>query len=295
MITPRDKEYPELLKGIGKTAPKKIYYNGEWDSTIFKNCLAVVGSRRMTSYGKRVTEKIVTEVAAAGITIVSGFMYGVDATAHRVAVDSGGRTIAVMPCGIDLVHPSYQHKLYNDILDNRGLIISEYEGETAPANWTYPKRNRIVAGLSQALLVIEAEEKSGSLITADLAKKYKRKIFAIPGPITSTTSRGTLGLIKEGAELVITARDILDYFKSLGFSYQAKLSEFSNEDNSQNADNSKKSTEKKIVTYLEGEPLGVDELSRLLNIPVSKLGVTLSIMQLRGLISQSGTKYYIDN
>ena len=126
-------------------------------------------------------------------------MYGGDEAAHKAAVEAGGRTIAVMPCGIDMIHPEYQEELYNKILENKGLIISEYEGKFPPAIWTYPKRNRIVAGLSKAVLIVEAGLNSGTLITAECAKKFGRKIFAVPGPITSEVSKGTIQLIKEGA------------------------------------------------------------------------------------------------
>jgi len=117
-----DKEYPKLLQGI-KDAPKQLYYKGNWSEEIFENCLAVVGSRRLTSYGKRAAEQMVAEIAGAGVTIVSGFMYGAAAAAHKTALDFGGRTIAVMPCGIDRIHPAYQEDLYNEILDNNGLVI----------------------------------------------------------------------------------------------------------------------------------------------------------------------------
>ena len=113
VIKIEDKEYPKLLKEIGNDAPKKLYYKGKWNSDIFENCLAVVGSRHLTSYGKKITEQFVTEIAALGITIVSGFMYGGDEAAHSATVRIGGRTIAVMPCGIDIIHPEYQEGLYN--------------------------------------------------------------------------------------------------------------------------------------------------------------------------------------
>jgi len=174
-----------------------------------------VGSRHLTYYGRKATEQIVTECAAAGITIVSGFMYGGDEAAHSAAIKCGGRTIAIMPCGINIIHPPQHKKLYQDILDNNSLIISEYEGDFLPQTWSYVQRDRIVAGLSKAVLVTEAALDSGSLITASYAKKYGRKIFAIPGQITSEVSKGTLKLIKEGAEPVAEAQDILSYYKVL--------------------------------------------------------------------------------
>ena len=283
IVTIKDKRYPKLLKKIGKDAPKQLYYKGEWDSAIFKNCLAVVGSRQMTSYGKRVAEQIVTEVAAAGITIVSGFMYGIDSEAHKAALRSGGRTIAIMPCGIELIHPEYQQDLYHEILNNKGLVISEYEGEMQPVNWTYPRRNRIVAGLSKAVLVVEAGIKSGSLITANFAKKFSRKVFAVPGPITSETSKGTLQLIKEGAHLVTSAKDILDFYKIKSLMESGQKSSV----------HGLEGLEKEIIERLRREPLEIDALARTFGISASKLGITLSMMQLRGLINQEGNKYYV--
>ena len=283
IYTIQENEYPKLLKEIGKDAPKQLYYKGSWDDDIFKNCLAVVGSRHMTTYGKQVVERIVGEVATAGITIVSGFMYGVDAEAHRAALRVGGRTIAVMPCGIDLIHPEYQQDLYMEILNNKGLVVSEYEGNTQPALWTYPRRNRIVAGLSQAALIIEAGEKSGSLITAELAKKYKRKVFVVPGPITSENSKGIMQLIKDGAEAVSSAQDILKYYKIKGV---AKI------------DRGRTSiiggAEQEIINQLQKEALDIDAISRNLGMPAAKMGTILSMMQLKGQIKQEGNKYYIN-
>ncbi len=222
-ITIENKRYPELLREIGKEAPERLYYKGNWNPEIFENCLAVVGSRRMTSYGRKITEQLVTEIAAAGVTIVSGFMYGGDEAAHRAAVEMGGRTIAVMPCGIDIIHPEYQEELYNEILNKNGLIISEFKGSFPPDKWTYPRRNRIVAGLSKTILIVEAGLNSGTLITADYAKKFGRKIFAVPGPMTSDVSKGTAQLIKEGAEVVTEVKDILKHYNiALSKSYLAK-------------------------------------------------------------------------
>ena len=283
VITIKDKRYPELLGKIGKDAPEKIYYKGNWDSEIFKNCLAVVGSRRLTSYGRKITEQLVTEIASAGVTIVSGFMYGGDEAAHKAAAEAGGRTIAVMPCGIDMIHPEYQEELYNKILENKGLIISEYEGKFPPANWTYPRRNRIVAGLSKAVLIVEAGLNSGTLITAEFAKKFGRKIFAVPGPLTSEVSKGTAQLIKEGAEVVTEARDILkDYNISLTKPNLAKPSL------------NIEGIEQEIINQLQKEPLEADNLARILGMSVSKIGTTLSLMQLKGFINQEGGKYYVD-
>ncbi|MEK7541022.1 MAG: DNA-processing protein DprA [Patescibacteria group bacterium] len=297
-------KYPRLLKEIGNEAPKKLYYKGNWEeffpakagsrSAAGENCLAVVGSRHLTSYGRKITEQLVTEIAAAGITIVSGFMYGGDEAAHKATVRMGGRTIAVMPCGIDIIHPEYQKELYNEILEKNGLIISEYEGKFLPVNWTYVQRNRIVAGLSKAILVVEAGLNSGSLITAKYAKKYGRKIFAVPGQITSEVSKGTIKLIKEGAEPVSEANDILKFFKVLVNPVKRAPSS----QNSQNFVSSgltkSGSLEQKIIEQLKREPMEADLIARTLGVSVAKIGTALSLMQLKGFINQESGKYYIN-
>lgn len=287
-----DENYPKLLRQT-KDAPKQLYYKGEWDKNIFENCLSVVGSRKLTNYGRQVMERLVSEIAMAGITIVSGFMYGGDAAAHQAAIKAGGRTIAVMPCGIDLIHPAHQEKLYESILKNKGLIISEYEGDMNPALWTYPQRNRIVAGLSKALLVVEAEEKSGCLITANCAKKFKRKVFAVPGPITGSVSRGANMLIKEGAEMVLSAKDVMGCSHS-EFSSRFTLKGSDASRKIQNARSEKlEKFEDKILQKLERETMEIDELSRDLEMPVAELGTKLSLMEIRGLIEIKGGKYYV--
>jgi len=279
-------EYPNLLRQISNP-PKELYYKGNWDDDLFSSCLAVVGSRQMTNYGKRITEQLVSKIASAGITIVSGFMYGVDAQAHKTALRAEGRTIAVMPCGIDLIHPEYQKNLYKEIIIKGGLIISELEGDFLPKVWTYPRRNRIMVGLSQATLVIEAGPRSGSLITANLTRKYGRRLFAVPGPLTSSLSRGTLQLIREGADMVISANDVLA-------SYGLMPSECSTSSVSDSGLNLNK-IERSITEKLTQEPREIDALSRIMNLSASELGAALSLMQLRGLICKEEGKYYLNS
>jgi len=277
----KNDKYPELLRKIGKEAPKQLYYKGEWQNDIFENCLAVVGSRRMTTYGKQITQKLVGQIASAGITIVSGFMYGVDAAAHKSVVETGGKTIAVMPCGIDRVHPEYQIKLYNDILENNGLIISEYEGDSQPGYWTYPARNRIVAGLSKAVLVVEAGEKSGSLITANLGKKFDRKVFAVPGPLTSVLSFGTNQLIKNrDAEMVNSAEDILKFYNK-GIKKTC------------NKPGLLQGLEGQILGLLQRDPVGLDNLARELDISIPEISRLVSLMEIKGQLKKENNKYYV--
>lgn len=280
-ITIDDLKYPRLLKTI-PSPPERIYYKGRWDVSVFENCLAVVGSRRMTTYGKQVTAKLVSEISMAGVTVISGFMYGIDAAAHKAAVDSGGRTVAVMPCGIDLVHPWHQKSLYNEILSNNGLIISEFSGSFPPATWTYPKRNRIVAGLSRATLVIEAGKKSGSLITANLAKSYKRRLLAVPGPITSTNSEGIFQLIREGAEIAISPQDVLKIY--------GKKSPVSDKNRLKPSGLSR--LEELVLESLRRAPMSIDELSRVAKTTASQISTVLSLMQLKGWVAEEEGKFY---
>ncbi|MBI2644189.1 MAG: DNA-protecting protein DprA [Candidatus Wildermuthbacteria bacterium] len=293
VVAKEDERYPALLKTISD-APKKLYYKGTWDPSLFRACLAVVGTRRMTGYGKRVAEELVGEIAAAGVTIVSGFMYGVDATAHKSAVGVGGKTIAVMPCGIDVIHPEYQKDLYEAIMKQDGLIVSEYEGGFVPTLWSFPRRNRIIAGLSQATLVIEAGEKSGSLITANFAKKFHRKLFAVPGPVTSSVSQGTLKLLEEGATVVKNAQRIISWYKEnvpeLSQRAQGREKAVAPE-----RDTPQKKIERNILEYLQREPMEIDNLARTLGISAAQIGTVLSLMQLNGLIAEENGKYYIKN
>jgi len=289
-IETTDSKYPVALKDSLKNltaslGPKKLYYKGNWDEDIFQNCLAVVGSRRLTSYGRRATEQIVTECAAAGITIVSGFMYGGDEAAHSACVKAGGKTIAVMPCGIDLIFPPTQKDLYNKILENKGLIISEYPEGFKPINYSFVQRDRIVAGLCKAVFVTEASLNSGSLITANYAKKMGKKVFALPGQIFSQVSKGTNKLIREGAEAVSEANDILSFYKVLvsqrDVSFPRKRE-------------SSSPLEEKIIDQLSRESMKADDLARLFTVPVAQLGTTLTIMQLKGLINLEDQKYYLN-
>lgn len=276
-------QYPESLKTIDDP-PKKLFFKGIWDTSLFDNCLAVVGPRKMTRYGAEITDILVSQISSVGITIVSGFMYGIDACAHKATINSNGRTIAVMPCGIDRIHPAYQEGLYHKIIENNGLIISEYEGNYPPLLWTYPKRNRIVAGLSRAVMVIEAGPKSGALITASLAKKYQRRVFVVAGQINNTLFKGVKQLIKDGADIVTEANDILKYY---GIDQEYAL-------NDPVPDTDLTGIEALIVKELSVDSLEIDVLSRRLKVPAAELGTTISLMELNGILVQTAGKYYVN-
>ncbi len=276
----QDKKYPNLLRKISNP-PKFLFYKGILSDEIFDRTLAVVGSRRMTFYGKRVTEELIATIASHGITIISGFMYGIDATAHRATLNSNGKTIAVMASGINNIYPIYQKKLYQEIEKN-GLIISEYLEINSSEKWIYPKRNRIVAGISMAVLIVEAEEKSGSLITADFAMKFKKKIFAVPGSIFSSTSKGTNNLIKKGlAEPVNCSKDILSFFEIKDVrKNKNNFLNFSKE-------------EVKVINILKRESLGLDLIHDKTKITISDLSVIMSGLEIKEIVKKEGIKYYL--
>ena len=179
---------------------------------IFENSLAVVGSRDMSLYGKEVIAKFVPDLVSNKITIISGFMYGVDVESHQKCLECGGKTVAVLGCGLNVLTSKENDSLYTKILENGGLVISEYEANLKPTRWSFPQRNRIVAGLSTlGVLVVEAKLKSGSLITAKIGQKQGKKVYVIPGQITSETSEGTNYLIKNNlGKMVTSAADILN-------------------------------------------------------------------------------------
>lgn len=272
-----DKSYPQLLKKIDKP-PVGLSYKGDFSANLFQDTLAVVGSRKITSYGKIATEKLVSEVASAGITIVSGFMYGVDALAHQTAINMGGKTIAVLPCGVDVVHPSHQKSLYQKVIKN-GFFLSEYEDSAPPEKWTYPQRNRIVVGIAKAVLIIEAEEKSGTMISANIALKHKKPLFVVPGSIFSNTSKGANNLIKSGASIVTSSEDVLRFFN--------KKADTINENN-----NSFSKDEKEVLSLLNKEATEADQIARILKKPISEVNATLSFLEIRGAIKKKGRSYY---
>ena len=290
----RSLEYPALLKEI-KDPPEKIYYRGRWNPEIFTETLSVAGSRKMTGYGEIITEKLVSETAASGITIISGFMYGIDAAAHEAALSAGGVTIAVMPCGIERIHPAYQEKLYYRILEGRGLIISEYEKDLKPARWTFPRRNRIMAALSPALLVVEAGIKSGALITAGFAEKYSRHIFAVPGPLTSSVSLGTAGLIRRGAAIVTGTDDILSYYGKFDLkgSFPAAPLYNSSSEKAVLSAVCRDRISEKIISLLSEEPLCIDEITRKISGQADKTGAAVTKLILRKIIKEKEGLYYI--
>lgn len=277
-----DKNYPAILSKI-KKPPKQLFYRGELSGSFFKRSLAIVGSRRMTRYGSEVVERFVPALTAGGVTIISGFMYGVDTAAHTCTVENGGVTVAVLGNGINICYPPENEKLYIKILEKGGVVMSEYDPDQKAQLWMYSQRNRIVAGLaSLGVLVVEAGDGSGSLITANLARQMGKRVFAVPGPITSSVSAGTNNLIKEGvAKIVTMPSDILGNLKTNNLNLKTTVQNLK-------LDN----LETQIIELLRREALTVDELAVKLGQNVVDLSAKLSLMDLTGKVSESGGKFY---
>lgn len=206
-----DKRYPDMLRLI-YDSPEKLYVAGDFVGSINKEelvGLAVVGSRRATRYGLDMAYSIARELSEYGLFIISGLAEGIDAAAHRGALDGGGGTVAVLGCGLDIFYPALNRKLQLEIAD-KGSLVSEYPPATQPRGNQFPSRNRIISGLSIGVLVVEGAARSGTLITADMALSQGRDVYALPGPVTSRNSKTPNKLLKAGATLVESARDILE-------------------------------------------------------------------------------------
>lgn len=273
-------DFPKQLKEI-KNCPQKLFYRGNWDNYIFEKSLAVVGSRRMSRYGKEVIAKFMPELIANKISIISGFMYGVDTESHLKCLEFGGKTVAVLGGGLDILTPPENENLYSQILETSGLVISEYEANFQPTLWSFPQRNRIVAGLSSlGVLVIEAGIKSGSLITARLGREQGKSIFSVPGQINSSIAQGTNYLIKNNlAKMTLSVEEIIGSHKLI----QENL--FESLDPMENA----------IIKLLKIESLSVDDLSKKLNKSIIETGVKIGMMSLQNIIFEENGKIYLSN
>ena len=249
-------------------------------------CLAVVGTRKFSAYGRQATEEIVYQLAERGLTIISGLALGIDALAHLACLNANGKTVAILGSGADQpsVYPSSNRYLIDKIISSQGAVISEYPVGTAPTKYTFPMRNRIISGLAKGVLVIEAPESSGALITAKYALDQNRDVFAIPGSIYSHNSKGVNNLIKQGAKLITGADDILQEFN-----IQVILQETKNEPAISQEE------EKIVFNLLSKEPLHIDKIKQLSKLNINVLLSTLTIMEIKSLIKDLGGKNYIRN
>ncbi|NLY47095.1 MAG: DNA-protecting protein DprA [Tissierella sp.] len=275
-ITSLDEDYPASLNYI-YDKPPVIYYKGNFEAED-ELSLAIVGARKATAYGKWVCEKFTKELVDLGVTIVSGLALGIDAIAHKTAMENGGRTIAILGNGLDVKYPTRNGKLYDEITEN-GLIMSEFPIGTQPLAYNFPQRNRIISGLSRAVIVIEAKEKSGSLITAHHALEQGKDVFAVPGNINSIYSGGTNKLIKDGAFPLLSIDDIIEEISDL------KLRSMNNK--SKNLDYLDLSeTEIKIVSALKDGPVHSDMIVYKTGLDTSTVISILTILELKGIIKE---------
>ena len=279
-ISIEDKNYPKALKEI-KDPPGVLYYRGEILPE--ENCFAIVGTRRFSPYGKQVALEIAGDSAEAGLTIVSGLAPGIDSFAHQAVIERGKRTIAVLGTGLDekSIYPQSNLKLAEKILETGGCLISEYPPGTPGSNFTFPQRNRIISGLSLGVLVVEAKQKSGALITANWAKKQGRKVFAVPGPIHSLNSKGCHYLIKNGAKLVENANDILKELNlgCLKLHFKQGVVGETGEENL-------------ILEALKEEALDIDKIIEKTKLSAAEVASTLAILEIKGKVRNLGGNIY---
>lgn len=279
-ITIYDKEYPKPLLYIDDK-PLVLYIKGSYKYEDLLS-ISIVGSRKPTNYGRWVCEKFTRDLSKLDVTIISGMALGIDTVSHETAIEEKNRTIAVLGSGINVVYPKINKKLYEKIIDN-GAVISEFPLDTQPLAYNFPQRNRIISGLSLGTIVIEAEEKSGTLITAGKAIEQGKEVFSVPGNINSIYSRGTNKLIKDGAIPLLDLDDITENIEALRFKSKVKIiNEYEN----------LSGNEKKIINLLKKNPLHVDLIVYNTKLSASNVNSIISILELKGIIKNIGSKVY---
>ncbi len=285
VITLDDAQYPEPLRAI-PDAPPVLYLRGEY---IEKDtlALAIVGTRRATSYGRRIAQQFAGELGRLGFTIVSGLAEGIDTAAHRGALKANARTIAVLGSGFARLYPQSNQKLLEEIV-SQGCALTEFAPDVAPERWTFPQRNRIISGLSRGVLVVEAPEDSGALITARWALEHNREVFAVPGSILSESHRGCHKLIKDGAKLVASVTDILEEFKDLRALFAVRR-----EKPTPTQKPTLSPLEEKIFSVLEFEPMHFDEIVSKTGLSVGEVSEGLLTLSLQGIVQELEGKHYV--
>ena len=277
VLTFEDPGYPRRLREI-YDPPPLLYVKGEL-KVEDDLALSIVGSRKTTPYGRWITERISQEIASHGVTIISGMARGIDSVAHGGAIAAGGRTLAILGCGVDVIYPRENHSLYRQIID-RGAVLSEFPMGSSPEAIHFPRRNRIISGLSIGVVVIQAGPKSGSLITADYALEQGRDVFAIPGNVGADGSRGCNRLIKQGAKLVESSEDILEEI----FPQWEKEKQSLSKPPSPEKDLAKE--ERNIYDLLGDSPIHIDALIRESRLDPGRVSSLLMSLELKGLVLQ---------
>lgn len=280
LVTWDDPQYPEHLREI-PAAPPVLYL---WGDLAPKDrwAVAVVGTRGMTAYGHAVAQEITFALASRGITIVSGLARGIDAVAHRSALDAGGRTLAVLGSGLDQMYPP-EHRGLAERISSSGCVISDYPLGTQPESGNFPPRNRIISGLSRVVVVVEAGESSGALITASFAAEQGRDVFAVPGEIHSPKSRGTNRLIRDGAFPLLSADDVMEAL-NLELALHQEAVQRSLPANK---------TERQLLEAMSEDPVHIDALGAQVQLPASEVAAALALLELKGQVRQVGGMHYV--
>ena len=280
ILTWDDEAYPRRLKDIDQPPPV-LYLRGtleeQDDWTV-----AVVGTRHVTAYGRQVADEVSGTLARSGVTVVSGMARGVDTIAHQAALNAGGRTFAVLGCGVDVVYPPENRRLAAQIIEH-GALISDYPLGAAPESQNFPPRNRSISGISQAVIVVEAGVTSGSLITATFAAEQGRDVFAVPGSILAPQCQGTNRLIRDGAAPLLSPQDVLE----------ALNLEMVTEHRSARVALPTEPVERQLYQVLGREPMHVDDIRTQANLPIERVSATLAMMELKGTVRQLGGMFYV--
>jgi DNA processing protein len=275
-----DPGYPKHLKEIDQPPPL-LYLRGDLELAD-EWAVAIVGTRRVTHYGRQIAAEVASTLARSGVTVVSGLARGVDAIAHQAALDAGGRSIAVLGSGVDRIYPP-EHRRLADRLIERGALISDYAPGTPPEGSNFPPRNRIISGLSLAVVVIEAGAKSGALITASFAADQGRDVFAVPGNINAPQSKGTNRLIQDGAQPLLSAESVLEALQLTMVAEHRAARVVLPAD----------AVEAQLFAMLDQQPRHVDEIRAQANLPIEKVSATLALMELKGMVRQVGGMHYV--
>jgi len=274
-------DYPPRLKEI-PDPPPVLYFKGELLPSDERS-VAVVGTRSPTAYGREAAARLASDLAGNDVTIVSGLARGIDSIAHQAALDSNGRTIAVVASGLDIVYPKEHTGLCQQI-EERGAVIGEYPLGVRPDARSFPRRNRLISGITLGTLVIEAGEHSGALWTVQRALEQNREVFCVPGSIFSPASRGTNSLIQQGAKLVANHQDILEELNLSVVTHQIEM---------RLAQEPEDANESALLRHLDQEPLHIDDIRRRASLPITAVSSLLAMMELKGLVRQVGCMHYI--
>jgi len=284
VITLEDGDYPESIRTIDKPPPV-LYVKGEYEESDQLG-VAMVGTRKNTHYGKKVAKKLADQLVREGLTLVSGMARGIDTYSHRSALNSGGRTVAVMGTGFGHIYPKSNANLMRKIANN-GAVVTEFPFQQRPAKWTFPQRNRIISGLTRGTIVVEAPESSGALITAHDALSQGREVFAVPGDVRKPTMKGTHGLIKDGAKLVEDASDVVEEFKDL----QVALP-FDDGEDKDDPESGLSEDQQKVYSQLEYEPIHFNDLVAGTDFSPARLSHIMFQLEMENLVEQiEGNKW----